>query len=64
MPLFNLKKEMLDFFIGTFVCSVFAVAKDPRAILLLANLLLAQLENSSIIFSQLIKLKICEKLAS
>jgi hypothetical protein len=43
MPLFNLKKEMLDFFIGTFVCSVFAVAKDPRAILLLANLLLAQL---------------------
>jgi hypothetical protein len=43
LPLFNLKKELLDFFIGTFVCSVFAAAKDPRAVLLLANLLLAQL---------------------
>ena len=43
VPLFNLKKELLDFFVGTFVCSVFAVAKDPRAILLLANVLLAQL---------------------
>lgn len=43
VPLFNLKKELLDFFIGTFVCSVFAVAKDMRAVLILCNILLANL---------------------
>lgn len=43
VPLFNLKRELLDFFIGTFVCSVFAVAKDPQAILVLSNVLLALL---------------------
>lgn len=42
-PLFNEKKEIFDFFNGTFVFSVFSVAKDSRGILSLANLLLSLL---------------------
>lgn len=41
--LFNEKKELFDFFNGTFVFSVFSVAKDTRCILLLANILLSNL---------------------
>lgn len=43
VPLFNLKKELFDFFNGTFICSIFSVAKESRSVLLLANVLLAQL---------------------